>query len=192
MDSYKSNKEIKNIKYYNEGNKIRITFDWPVGVQQVKFQAVRESACKLKLFTLQEYKKHGGYITEKIYGKTDYYIYPYDPGKIQTSADLSADFTDFAKFTIINKIKIYYTLAEKFSAGYKKYTLTVSSPHPVPPDIICYVKKKNSPPVDINDGTLYYLEEEISQPLKRIIRTDINEHISVFAICDELFDTILK
>ena len=90
---------------------------------------------------------------------------------------------NFASF--IEKTIITCKVCEK-TGRYKNYELTLSSNYPVQANTICYVKKKNAQPVDINDGTLYYLGEVIEpgQTVKRIVRTLKNEYIRMFINSD--------
>jgi hypothetical protein len=50
-------KEIENVKMYNESEKTRYTWNWPQGAEQAVVDG--------KLFTLQEYKQLGGYVLHK-------------------------------------------------------------------------------------------------------------------------------
>ena len=160
---------IKNIKCYDEDKKIRLTFDWPAGVGEVYVNGM--------LFTLQEYKTRGGFITEKLRGRTVYYI-----------SDSDADQGDsicFIEKTFIT-CKIRGTGGFGYDRQYNNYEVILTADYPVPAGAVCYVKKKNAAPVDIADGVLYCFGQEIlpGRPLKRVIRTLKNEHIRMF-VCEE-------
>jgi len=167
--------QITNIKIHeHSSHQIRITFNWPLGLQEVYINA--------KLFTLQEYKRLGGYITKKMPGETVYSICT--PEGRPTSA------------TFICKTDIVFALAEKmgwgYDSGYKSYELTFKANYPVPENIVCYVIKKNSLPRDISDGTLYYWSEPLAQntPTSGIVRTKKDEFIQIFVKDEEYYGVI--
>ena len=136
-----------------------------------------------KLFTLQEYKKLGGYITEKIPGETVYHISVLDGEPAVTN--------------FVYKTNITCTMSNKtgwgFDSRYKSHELTLESDYPVPENIICYTIKKNAPPRDISDGTLYYWNEPLAQnmPINRIVRTMKDEFLKVF-VKDEVYYGIIQ
>ena len=182
---------IKNVKINDDGSKLRITFDWPVGVQQVYVFASSLDIFDIhhvnltsdgKLFTLQEYKKLGGYVTEKNQGEMHYYIYPFirEDGKdiLVNQPETSGNSVKF-----IDKTMIRCQIREKSRwSKYKNYEITLEANYPVQEKILCYVKKKNEPPRDISDGTLYYWNDTINsgQTVRRIVRTLKNEHMRMF------------
>ena len=191
--------EIKNIKSHHEydKSKIRITFDWPDGISQVFIFAVQ--ACSFdseflgkvglsevgrRFFTLQEYKKYSGFITEKIRGETSYFIYPV----IQECGEyvLYEHATGKNHINFIEKTIINCQIREKASWGINKkhinYQITLSSDYFIEENILCYVKKKNAPAIDINDGKLYYFTEAIEpgRTITRIVRTMKNEYLQIF------------
>lgn len=165
---------IKKIKCYDEGDAIRLTFDWPQGISQV-FISTEPDPAVGRLFTLQEYKKQAGYTTLKIQGAITFYIYP---SQREDGEDIIYDPTEFA---YTNPTIITFSLAEEIEQ-YKNYRLTISANYPVPEEIICYVKKENAIPNDISDGVLYPFSEALTpnQPMTRIIRTTKNEYINLF------------
>jgi len=191
--------EIKNIKSHveHDKSKIRITFDWPADISQVFIFAVQ--ACNPdseflgkpglaeighRLFTLQEYKKYSGFITEKIRGETSYFIYPSTregEGYILYEHSTGNNCVNFIEKTTIN-----CQIKEKMSWGIdKKHTnhqITISSDYSIEENILCYVKKKNAPPIDITDGKLYYFTEAIEpgRAITRIVRTMKNEYVQMF------------
>ena len=174
---------IKNAKCHDSGDKIRIIFDWPIGIQQV-YIFIDELSDNGKLFTLQEYKKHGGFVTEKVHGETKYYIYPSTrkSGEDVLYEQNGDNFVCFIEKTTIN-CHIHSAIGKK----YVNHEVSLSANYRVESDIICYVKKKNAPPMDITDGTLYYLSEAIEpgDVLTRIIRTAQNEYLRFFVIDNE-------
>ena len=193
---------IKNTKCHDDGDKLRIIFNWPNGIGQVYIFAAKYAApvAELmeqgggKLFTLQEYKKLGGYITEKAQGETHYYIYPL---MREGGENILYDQTGENSVSFIDMTFITCQICEKtgwgFDNGYKNHEITLEANYPVEKNIICYVKKKNEPPRDNNDGTLYYFGEPIepNQPITRIVRTMKNEYLRIF-VRDEVYYGIIQ
>jgi len=163
---------IKNIKCHNHNQKLKLTFDWPPGILEVR---VNE-----KLYTLQEYKKNGGYVTKKIQGITTYAIFPIKEGEILL------EFGD--SITHLEKTIISYEIKETGIGKYTNHIITLSANYPVPPKIICYYRNSHSL-VDNSQQTLYYLYEEIptARPLIRVVRTTQNEKLHLF-IHEEMRD----
>jgi len=181
---------IKNVKCSDNGStKLQITFDWPVGVQDVYIFASHLASDNFdihqaagKIFTLQEYKKLGGFETSKMPGRTFYYIYPFVRCAEEGDILHNQDGTNFTEFCEITKIKCL--MREKNGIGASKnFEITLSANYPVGSDIICYVKKKNEIPTNINDGTLYQFGAplEPGQDVTRVVRTARNEYIRLFA-----------
>ena len=163
---------IKNVKCYEDGDTIRLVFDWQQGLSQV-FITTQPDPTSGKLFTLQEYKKQAGYITPKIQGTTTYYIYP-------TQRENGKDIIyDPIEFTHTSQTIINFSLEEEIGQ-FKNHRLTIYANYPVPENVICYVKNKNARPENILDGVLYHFNEVINQPITRIISTAKNEYINLF------------
>ena len=192
---------INNVKCYDSGDKLRITFNWPFDIQQVYIFATKSAIVVAeqvnqgcgKLFTLQEYKKLGGFFTEKIQGEMSYYIYPF---MREDGQDILYDQNNENYITFVEKTIVTYQIREKrglsFDDIYKNYEVTFEANYPVQENIVCYTKKKNELPRDINDGTLYYFGEPINprQQVKRVIRTLRNEHVRLFINNNRLFDLV--
>jgi len=149
---------IKNIKCHDEGGKLRLTFDWPIGVGQVYVND--------KLYTLQEYKARGGFITEKVRGRTVYYI-----SESEVEQGSSVCFVE--KTFIVCKIREINGFG--YDKRYKNQEITLTADHHVPKNVICYA-------IDDNDDVLYHFGEALlaGQPLKRVIRTEKNGYIRMF------------
>ena len=179
-----SDKIIKNIKCTDEGENIRLTWSWPQGIEQV-YAFTSEELTGGKLFTLQEYKKRGGYILRKNPGVSTYYIYPFlrkGGEDILCNQPPGQNKISYTNQTIIN-----FSVSEKFGLPflgqyYKNHEIILSSENDVPADIISYVKKENNFPNDAQDGVVYYFGEmlEAGKPLTRIVQTGKNEYISLF------------
>lgn len=149
---------IKNIKCHDEGGKLRFTFDWPIGLGQVYVNG--------KLYTLQEYKARGGFITEKIRGRTVYYISDSD-------AEQGCSVCFVEKTFITCKMREISGLG--YDKRYKNHEITLTADYHVPENVICYA-------IGDSDDVLCYFGEAVpaGQPLKRIIRTMKDEYIRVF------------
>jgi len=195
---------IKNVKCHNDGDRLRITFDWPPAVQQVHVYTLRDGSepdfGNGKLFTLQEYKKQSGFLADKTQGETIFRIYPLvwsvTHGGICNSTEEAGEYvlydqTDLNSVSLIEKTIINCSMKEKVGQ-YKNYEITLSANYSVQKNTICYVKKENELPRDINDGLLYHFDEAITpgQPITRIVRTMKNEYIRFFSMDEEIYGII--
>jgi hypothetical protein len=162
-----------NLKMREEGEKIRLIWHWREGLEKVLVNK--------KLFTLQEYKKLGGYFLPKTPGNFTYHIEPAED-----------DLCEFEE----NKINFIIATEIFFSRGAGRpsvfeclsqqlirlhdlgtdFELTFFAQNKIPRDVICYEK--------IESGVLYFFDEEIQPhtPLTRIIYSE--EKIRVF-VADE-------
>ena len=167
---------IDNIKFHDFNyNQIKMTFSWPLDTQEVFIND--------KLFTLQEYKKLGGFITKKIPGKMSY--------EICTNNGVTANSTFICKTYI--KYNILTKTGLGFDPRYKNYEITLQANYPVPKDIICYTIKKNDLPRDISDGRLYYWNEMLAQNTQttRIVRTMQDEFLQIF-VKDDIYYGVIQ
>ena len=147
---------FKNVKCHDDGKKLRITFDWPVGVGEAYING--------NLFTLQEYKTRGGFVTDKLRGKTVYYI---SDNEVEQGSSVC-----FVEKTFIT-CKIRDINGFGYDKRYKNHEITLTADYPVSADIICYEK---------NCDGIYFFGEPImpDEPLVRIVRTMKEEQLRVF------------
>jgi len=185
---------VTNIRCIEEGGNIRLTFNWPEGVEQVYiFTAQGEldistaDASHGRMFTLQEYKKRGGCIISQEPGVITYYIYPF---RREDGEDVCYASGGQNQITHTCRININFAIREK-SGRYKNHEITLTSDHPVERDTVRYVKKANEPPRDISDGVDYVFSEmlEPGRHVTRIVRTMSNEYLRLF-ICEDKAELI--
>lgn len=166
-----ADKQITKLRCRDDGEKIRLTWAWPGGVE---FVYVFEGGTS-RLYTLPEYKKRGGFFAAKKPGVSTYYI----------CLDNLPCKKNCVSFTV--RATITYTLTEKHGfpvlpQSHKNYELTLTAAHFTPPETLCYTKKENNFPQHASDGIMYLFGEplEAGIPLTRIIRTEKNEYIRLF------------
>lgn len=159
------------------GGKLRLTFDWPQHIQEVFIadtKDVTSSTTSGKVYTLQEYKKNGGFFTAKLPGCTHYYICPMLDGTIlhQPDGNIASH---------IETVRIRYKMYERTGA-YKYYDISLSADYIVPAGIIYYVKKAGAPPSSINDGMQYSIDIPLTpgKELLQVIRTSRTEYLQFF------------
>ena len=80
---------ILNLKAHTEGDNLRLTFQWPLSVEQIyvfktkandvsdSFDITTADQQQARLYTLQEYKKHAGYVEVMRPGVYTYHIFPF-------------------------------------------------------------------------------------------------------------------
>jgi len=170
---------IKNVKCYDEGENVRLTFSWPPDVEQVYIFTNEETALATgRLFTLQEYKKRGGYFTCKTPGVCNYYIYA---SAREDGVDVLCKQTDGLNcVTFVHRVPIDFNLREKVGK-YKNYEIMLTAEHPIARSAVACVKKAGSYPQNLHDGVVYYFcEIEPGRPLIRTMRTAAGEYIQLF------------
>lgn len=102
---------ITNLKCREDGNRLRVTWNWPPKVDHVYVNG--------QLFTAQEYRKMGGFFADKKFGVSTFNV-----------NDTEVSFT--------RKIKISANSRIKKSRQYVNHELTFTAEADVPADIICY------------------------------------------------------
>ena len=186
-------KGITHLKLCEQGDKIRLTFHWPMGIQAVYIFATNTKVENVlhprqgKLFTLQEYKSHGGYITPVTKGQMYYYVLPLVEG--EETEQFSPH--DDCYIGYMSKTTITYTLIEKteknpwwLDSRYTHWELTLMASHPVPKGVIIY---------EVGE-TRYCLYEpiEANTPLVRMIRVAKNENIQLYVGDDTRYGLVQK
>ncbi|MDR1663596.1 MAG: hypothetical protein LBR83_01560 [Clostridiales bacterium] len=181
---------IRRLKYADEGETIRLTFQWPVAIAQVYifkvsggFDIGEASPGDAKLFTLPEYKKLGGYMERKTPGEFTYYIFPFIRDAGEDVAVVQLDGGNRITF-MAGQYEIKISIKEKTSpfSGVKTHEISLFSENPIGADALCYVKKENGYPSRINDGVTYPFAEPLppGETLTRKITTKKNEFIRLF------------
>jgi len=183
--------KITNIKCRDDGGKITLTWHWPEGVEQVHI-FIGDTVASPKLYTLQEYKKRGGFSAKKCRGVNMFSVFPFTPDDDASGAPASDDSDTPAAYqspshtpTSENTIRfivttpITCTVTEKstplaFATRYKNHEITLSAPHDIPSDTICYAKSSTNAIFTFTDP-LY-----ANQPLTRTIRTEKDDHLSFY------------
>jgi len=163
---------------------VRITFDWPVDINEVYIFTVRKANVAVdngRLFTLQEYIKQGGYFTKKQQGLTKYYILTNNEFAGYDGIEPSASFVGIA--SIVCRISERNVWATK----YKNYEITLISDYNIPKKAICYVKSSKLP-MNITDGVLFKLNWPIKpdKSITCVVQTLKHEYIKIFVNSNEV------
>jgi hypothetical protein len=154
--------KITNLKCRDEGEKIKLTWSWH---SEIELVYVNE-----KLFTLQEYKKRGGYFLKKTPGVCTYEVIPFTR---ENGEDI---LHEGDKITVSFKTKITCAIYEKiglFGSRYINHEVTLTSEYDVPSNIICYTKSENG-------ATYFFGELKAATPSTFVVRTEKNEYIRPF------------
>jgi hypothetical protein len=182
---------VSNLKYNREGDEIRLTFRWPAAIPQVyifkgtsgEFNISQARLSDARLYTLQEYKKMGGFMDKKTPGMHTYRVFPFIR---EDGEDVLVAQTDGENVItcLTGQVIIYFDLKERTSllGREKVYSVKLSSTCEVGPDVVCYVKKEGGYPEHARDGTVYFFGEGLTpgQDLQRQIKTGKNEFIRLF------------
>jgi len=121
-----------------------------------------------KLFTLQEYKKLGGFSIRKTPGIFTYYVCAPggQPSEITFTCKTSINCDIIEKTEFFGKVG-------KIGKNYKNHQITFTAEYDTPSGIICYAK---------SGGITYFFGEPLKalHPLTRIVRTKKNEDLELF------------
>ena len=139
-------------------NKIKIIFPWPPGVGEAYITA---DNIPQGLYTLDEYRIHGGYITQKTPGKTTYTI---------TIGD-TVQFITFTEPTVVE-----CQIKETVRNGFKIFKVTLTPSYPLAKNTIGYTVG------NVN----YYFQDPIETSLTRIIQLPAHENIKLFSSCGHI------
>ena len=182
---------IHGLKCMDEGENYRLTFNWPVGVQQVYIYKKpgglppatpdEQSIKNGRLLTLHEYRKQGGYLDTKTPGTSSYYVYPFERAGSENICYASPD--NLHIITVTGQVNIHHTItARPGPRGYKQYDICLTSSRPIPPETVFCVKKEGHQPTSLHDGTIYPFYEPIKEgeSLTRQVQTKKTEYISLF------------
>ena len=189
---------ILNLKAHTEGENLRLTFQWPPSVEQIYvfrtlanavsdgFDITAADQGQARLYTLQEYKKHAGYVEVMRPGVYTYHIFPFvrangeDTAIVYTGHDLRTKNT----INVTGQITIQFSVQEKkrLLNPYKIHMVELSAQHEVKDDVLCYVKKENGYPEDVQDGSVYFFGDGLKPgiPLRCEIKTLKSEYIRIF------------
>ena len=189
------NDAVREIKCHTEERHIRLTFLWPEDIEYVYIFKTNSphdiestEPSDGRLFTLQEYKKHGGFVEPRPSGTFKFYIYPAIREK---GEDIAIVYPDAGRsgaagnsIEITGQIPVQLNIAEKTSLFSRKkiYTVTLLAQQAVDGDVLCYVKKDGGYPVNAKDGIIYFFGDALEAGISRSweIKTRKNEYIRVF------------
>ena len=177
----KSGEGVKNIKCREDGGNIRLTFNWPEGVEQVYvfLGTTDANPAMARIFTIQEYKKRGGILLQKVPGVFTYYICPFQRENGEDICFTPED--QGGQITHTTKINIDFTIREKIGR-HKNHEITLSADYPVNRGIVKYAKEPSG---------IRYVFGEITEPgqqVTKIARTAVGEHLRLFI--DEEFSEL--
>lgn len=163
-----SGKNIENIRLHNYTDTIKITFDWPRGITEVYvfkitgnqiFTLTPAAIPQGQLLTYQEYIRNSGYVAQKTYTKSTYYIYPTTNFAGEKSI-YDQPGTHIITHTAPTQISVKIIEKNIPLTQYKNCHIHIRSQHTIPPNII-HIKKSN---------TTYPILDEIHKNLTLIMR----------------------
>ena len=144
---------ITGAKFQNQDNKLRITFDWPKDLNQVYING--------KLFTLQEYKKQGGFFAYKKFGDNIF------------AMSTEQDSEDVCTLIHTEKVTINCALTPKHGLGYNRmhtsFMVVLESNHPLEENVVKY---------NVGQYT-YKIKNSIFKKQAYIIRAETEPHFFV-------------
>jgi len=201
---------IRQLKCHMEAGQMRLTFLWPIDCGQVyvfktetRFDIAEADPNRGRLFTLQEYKKQGGYIEPRPSGAFVYSVFPFireggedfaiiykgggskggssgESGSNESGSNEGSS----NEIEVTGQIPIDFSVTEKtgFLSKEKKYTVTLLSQQAVEGDVLCYVKKEGSYPQNPEDGVMYFFGDGLAAGIKGRweIKVKKNDYIRIF------------
>jgi len=178
-------------------NKLKITFKWANGVEQVYIYKTRaeEPAFDIEstqqkpiIYTLNEYKTFRGYVEEiNEAGQFTYYFFPFTR---QNGVETIFIQPHNAVRVDAGRVTIFYNITEKkkIFSNKKIISLTVKADAAVDKNILCYVIKQSGYPQNKDDGVMYKFMDDFSPGINTLPQIIINtdEFINIFLTHPEL------
>jgi hypothetical protein len=191
-----NNNEIYDVNYELDKDKFTIRWKWPKDIDIVyilktnsldDFQMDNINESNVKLYTREEYKEFNGYCeTIKEISQYRYSIFP----AVEDEEDILLLKQENGKNEIIistGKPEISYQIKEiksfkTFFSKEKTLQIVINSEATLKKDVLCYVKKQGSYPVNKDDGICFDFINNISigRSIMPEITVDKNEYIKVF------------
>lgn len=179
---------VRQLKCHFETGQIRLSFLWPMGIEQVYvfktgacFDVRSASSSEGRLFTLQEYKRLGGYVEPRPSGAFVYRVYPFVR---EDGEDVLLLSDEEAAVEVCGQIPIQFSILEKtgFFGRSKVFTICLLSQQVVESDVLCYVKKEGSYPADVSDGKLYFFGARLEAGQRAVwdVKAKKNEYVRIF------------
>ena len=182
--------QIKDISFSISGDEITIRWKWPEGinyayvykingVKPISHEEVTESSARL--YTREEYKKRGGY-HEKI--KTiDLFTYAVFPGSYRDGQKslIAQNGKDNQIVVATGRTNIYYSittrrsLISKIFSKRKVIQLKIKTDIPVNKDVLCYVVKSGSYPINREDGRSFPFPQDFLPGNNVLPEIEIND-----------------
>ncbi len=163
---------IKDITYRLQGNECIMNWHWADSVpcvyiykspfgEPVDLAEITEK--QLKLYTREEYKAKKGYFeVVEGFGKNTYRIFPcaLDNGK---PVMLIPEGDQHIAHVNSGRAKIYYSFkrGRSWFSSYQSLQIRIFSETPIPKEVLCYVKKEGSSPINKDDGVQYSFLRDI-------------------------------
>lgn len=190
------NNEIYDINYILDKEKITIRWRWPKDIDLVyilktnildDFSVDNINKNNLKLYTKEEYKEFSGYCERiKEINQYKYYIFP----AIEDKGDILLLKQNNGKNEIVintGRPEIFYKIKELKSfmrvfSKEKTLQITINSDVDLKKDVLCYVKKQGSYPVNKDDGICFDFIDNIctGRSVMPEITIDKDEYIRIF------------
>ena len=150
---------------------MRLTWCWPQDIQQAYVTVNGETA----LYTVQEYKRRGGFFISKEPGVYDITVQPF----VRENGEDIIHEQMQNTLTYTCKNEIFYTLSTKTGEQFANHEITLLAAHAVSRGVIGYTKT--------NCNHEYFFEPLApNQPLIRIVRTKKDEKLHLFITKDFL------
>lgn len=183
--------QISNIKAQVSGNQVTLTFRWPNDLESLyiyKQNLMQEEDIDwekpYRKYTKNEYARFGGFIDQEAKSAISKYILcPHIQDRDGEYLLQDTQGTNEIK-VISQRIQVRYTLQEKkklFSSR-KKVQMHVFCEVPLPMDYLCYVKKKGSIPISLEDGMQFQFISDFNagDNILPEIEVDQDEYVRIY------------
>ena len=175
-----------------EEDRCTLRWRWPEGLQAVYIHRTSvdgpsdplSSPEELKLYTRDEYKANVGYHDRlEGFGRIAYTVYAtlMEDGEIKLIRQ--QDRQNVVEVAA-GRAKIKYTLKQKsrLLQKLKRVQIVVTAEVPVPKEVLCYVKKQGSLPLNKEDGMLYHFVQPFEAGINVLPEIEIakNDYIRLF------------
>jgi hypothetical protein len=192
-EQHSSTEQIKDVRFSIDDDVVTLKWEWPDGIEYVyvyKMIGKCDSPVEIinennsRLYTRSEYSNRNGY-NEKIkeVGLFTYAIFPFisSGGRKQL---IEQNGKDNRVVIATGKTNIYYSITpiKKFLSKRKVIRMEVKTDVPVDRNILCYVIKKDSYPLNKDDGRIarFLQDFEAGRTILPEIEINNDEYVRIF------------
>lgn len=189
---------VADIRVHLEERKVTLSFKWPNELENLyiyKKSLLKEEEINwdkpYRKYTKSEYARFGGFVDQNLESAISLYILcPYIQDSFESYIVRYEDHCNEVE-VIAKKIEVRYQINEKkkLFSNRKIVQMSIFCETELPKDYLCYVKKRGSIPIGIEDGTCFRFisDFEAGDNVLSEIEVDKDEYVRIYLTEDVPF-----